>query len=248
MTVRELEAKLFELFPKELAAEYDNVGLLVGDGDSEVRGIAVALDCTKGAIEFAKEIGANVIITHHPVIFQGVKTAIEGDIVFELIKSGISCIAMHTNFDSANGGVCDALANALGITNVAPIVTSEGVIIRKGELCTPLLADDFAKFIKQALGGSVKYADCGKMIKTVALCSGSGSDFLCDAISYGADAYVSGEIKHHLYFEATNNNISVFDCGHYESEVIAMDVLKNALKSIFSGKVEIYCHNEIKTI
>ena len=248
MTVKELEAKLFELFPKELAAEYDNVGLLVGEGNSEIKGVVVALDCTKGAIEFAKKIGANLIVTHHPVIFQGIKTATEGDIVFELIKGGISCISMHTNFDSANSGVCDALANALGITNVTPLETNEGVIIRKGELCTPLLADDFAKLIKQALGGSVKYANCGKVIKTVALCSGSGSDFLCDAISCGADAYVSGEIKHHLYFEALNNNISVFDCGHYESEVIAMNVLKNAIESIFGGKTEIYCHNEIKTL
>ena len=248
MTVKELEAKLFELFPEELAAEYDNVGLLVGNNNSEVQSIVVALDCTKGAIEFAKKIGANLIVTHHPVIFQGIKTATDSDIVFKLIKSGISSIAMHTNFDSANGGVCDALANALGITNVAPIVTSEGVTIRKGELEFPLSADDFANIIKQKLGGNVKYADAGKLIKTVALCSGSGSDFLYDAMSCQVDAYVSGEIKHHLYFDALNNNISVFDCGHYESEVVAMNVLKNAVESVFNGKVETYCHNEIKTI
>lgn len=248
MTVKELEAKLFELFPKELAAEYDNVGLLVGNPEDEIKGVAVALDCTKGVIEFAKKIGANLIVTHHPVIFQGIKTATEGDIVFELIKNGISCIAMHTNFDSADGGVCDALANALGITNVTPLETNEGVVIRKGELTTPLSADDFAKLIKQRLSSNVKYADCGKTIKTVALCSGSGSDFLCDAISIGTDAYVSGEIKHHLYFEAILNEISIFDCGHYESEVIAIEVLKNAIKSVFDGLVEKYLHNEIKTI
>ena len=248
MKVKELEAKLFECFPKENAADFDNVGLLVGNPDYEIKGVVVALDCSIGAIEYAKEIEANVIVCHHPIMFSGIKTAIKGDITFELINSGISLIAMHTNFDSAEGGVCDILADKLGIMNVEPLETEEGVTIRKGELTTPLSARDFAILIKEKLGGNVKYADAGKLIKTVALCSGSGSSFVYDAICSGADAYISGEIKHHLFYEGMQNGVSIFDCGHFESEVIAVDGLKNAVESALGSKAEKYCHNEIKTI
>lgn len=248
MKVKELVSKLFELYPKELAADFDNVGLLVGNPDDEIKGVAIALDCSMGAIEFAKKTGANLIVCHHPIMFSGIKTAIKGDVTFELISSGISLIAMHTNFDSADGGVCDVLADGLGIVNTVYLETEEGVTIRKGELSSPLSADDFAKRIKEKLGGNVKYADGGKPIKTVVLCSGSGSDFVYDAFRSGVDAYLSGEIKHHLFYEAINNNLSIFDCGHFESEVIATDTLKNAVVSVFDGKVEKYCHNEIKTL
>ena len=248
MTVKELEAKLFELYPKELAAEYDNVGLLVGNPDDEISGVAVALDCTNGVIEFAKEMGANLVVCHHPIMFTGIKTAIKGDITFELISSGISLIAMHTNFDSAKGGVCDILAEKLGIVKVMPLETAEGVTIRKGELDSPISADDFAKLIKTKLGGNVKFADAGKLIKTVALCSGSGAGFVYDAINCGADAYLSGEIKHHLFYEGLENGVSIFDCGHFESEVIATDALQKAVESVFDGKSFKYIHKEIKTL
>ena len=248
MKVKELVLKLFELYPKELAADFDNVGLLVGNPDDEIKGVTVALDCTIGAIDFAKKIGANVIVCHHPIMFSGIKTAVKGDITFELISSGISLIAMHTNFDSAKGGVCDILADKLSIINTTPLETEEGVTIRKGELSSPLSPKDFAILIKEKLGGNVKYADSGRNIKTVTLCSGSGSSFVYDALISGTDAYVSGEIKHHLFYEGLQNNVSIFDCGHFESEVIAVDELKNAVMSYFEGRVEKYCHNEIKTI
>lgn len=248
MTVNELVARLFELYPKELAADYDNAGLLVGDGNDEIRKTVVALDCTPAAIEYAASIGANLIVTHHPVIFHGEKSVTSGDRVYELIKNGISCIAMHTNFDTAEGGVCDILCKRIGMESVTPFMTGEGIAIRVGEFPNSLSAHELASRLKAELSCTVRYSDAAKSIKRVAVCAGSGSDFIRDVMGAKVDGYISGELEHYDFLDPIPMGISVFDCGHFETERISVEVLKGAVEEITGGATVEYKNSEIKVI
>ena len=125
--VKDVLNLLCELYPPDTACDFDNVGLLAGNGEDEVSGAVVALDSDINAIEFAKQKGANLIITHHPVIFEPLKSVTENDTVFKLIKDGISVISMHTNLDVAKGGVNDALLAAVGCSYAAELDPETGI-------------------------------------------------------------------------------------------------------------------------
>ena len=118
--------------PKELAEDFDNVGLLVGDENAEVKGIMVSLDCFDEVIDRAEDLGANLIVTHHPIIFDPLKSVTADTLVYKLISKGISVISMHTNLDQADGGVNDVLCEALGLYDVEELITSDGFSMRKG--------------------------------------------------------------------------------------------------------------------
>ncbi len=232
MKVQNLLDFLCNCFPLNLALTFDNVGLLVGDADSEINGVLVTLDCTKKAIEKAKENGINLIVTHHPVIFEPLKQINSGDIVYSLIKNNISVISLHTNLDTADGGVNDALATVLGLINVEKVICEDGFTIRKGELPKALSADEFAKYISQKLKTSVKY--CGENeIKSVAVCSGSGGEFLELATAVGANALVTSECKHHQFLLAAEKGVFLADAGHFHTEDIIIEPLANLIKENF---------------
>ena len=137
MIVYDIYDFLDEKYDFSSALEYDNVGLLVGDGRDKVTGVLVCLDCTDEAITEAVKQGANLIVTHHPVIFDPLKSVTEQSLVYRLIKIGISVISAHTNLDQADGGVNDALAEAVGLSDVEKIADSEGFFYRIGELSEP---------------------------------------------------------------------------------------------------------------
>ena len=145
MTVKDIFDFLNEKFPVNTACDFDNVGILAGDPDSEVTGAVISLDCTPAAIKTAADNGCNLIITHHPVIFGGIKTVLAGSAVFSLIKSGISVISMHTNLDIGTGGVNDTLCFALGLQNVQKVTAKDGFLINKGTLPSPLSTDKLAE-------------------------------------------------------------------------------------------------------
>ncbi len=233
MKVQEIFSYLNERFPFNTALDFDNVGLLIGDKSATVTKIVVALDCTLEVVEFAKELGAELIITHHPVIFTGLKSITEETVTYKAIKNNISVISAHTNLDIADGGVNDALCEALGLTNIENLVCEDGFIIRKGELNAEMSAKDLAEYSAKALSANARFNDGGKLIKTVAVCSGSGSDMLFDAINSGADAYISSEIKHNVFIEAANNNFTVIDLGHYATEKVIVPKLCSMLKLKF---------------
>ena len=195
MTVSKIFQFLNKQYPCDTACDFDNVGLLIGDSEQEVTKALVSLDCTLQTIAEAKEKNCQLIITHHPVIFSPLKNVLAGSIPFELIKSGISVISMHTNLDIAkNGGVNACLCKALGIENTEIYTASDGYALMSGRV-SPLSADDFAKQIKSTLGGTVKYVDGKKLIEKVLVCSGSGGDFINEAIKGGFDALVTADIK-----------------------------------------------------
>lgn len=248
MTVNNVLEFLTDKYPLDTACDFDNVGLLVGDGESAVTKAVVCLDCDINAVNYAKSIGAQLIVTHHPVIFNGLKSVTVGTVVYELVKANISVISMHTNLDIAEGGVTENLCAALGLTNVKEFVAHDGFLIREAT-CNIHNADVLAQHIKSSLGGAVKYADSGKEINRVLVCSGSGGEFLSDVIDCGFDALISADIKHNVFIDAVNNGVSVFDAGHYHSENVIVKPLLNELKTAF-GEINftVFNNDKIKSV
>jgi dinuclear metal center YbgI/SA1388 family protein len=248
MTVNNILDYLKEKYPLDTACDFDNVGLLVGDGNAAVTKAVVCLDCDINAVNYANEIGANLIITHHPVIFGGIKSVTAGTVVYEAIKSGISIISMHTNLDIAVGGVTERLCEAIGLTDAQPFIAHDGFMIREA-ICPINNADDLACHIKQRLGGAVRYADSGRPINRVLVCSGSGSDFVTDVIKDNFDALIAADIKHNVFIDAVNSGVSVFDAGHYHSENVIVKPLCNELSDAFCEVEFIIFNNEkIKSV
>lgn len=236
------------LYPLETACDFDNVGLLVGDKDTAVSSVVVALDCDSNAVERAKALGSNLIVTHHPVIFDPLKSVTAGSVVYELIKNGITVISMHTNLDIAQGGVNDCLCKALYLSDISVFTTSDGFNIRSAT--SPVSNPDvLAEHIKTSLGCNVRYVKGESPIKKLLVCSGSGGDYLDDAISGGFDALITADVKHHLFVEAANNGISLFDAGHYHTEDIVVQSLCDTISKNFA-EITVFAHhsNKIKHI
>ena len=232
MKVKEIFKLLDERFPVNTAREFDNVGLLIGDGEAEVQKVVIALDCTLETLKFAVCNGCNLIITHHPVIFSPLKKLLAGEIAFEAVKNGLSVISMHTNLDVAEGGVNDSLSHAIGLQNLEFITASDGYTLQSGEVPS-LSANEFAGALKETLGGAVKFVDGGRKINKVLVCSGSGGDYLSLALELGFDALLTADVKHHLFLTAYDNGISLFDAGHYNTEDVVVEPLKELLCAHF---------------
>ncbi len=248
MTVNNVLDYLKEKYPLDTACDFDNVGLLVGDKGATVTRAVVCLDCDINTVNYAKSKGAELIITHHPVIFGGIKSITKGSVVFEAIVNGISIISMHTNLDIAVGGVTENLCAALGFKNVKPFVAHDGFLIREAE-CDIYDADKLAEHIKESLGGAVRYADSGRKIEKVLVCSGSGGDFLVDVISGEYDALIAADIKHNVFMDAVNHGVTVFDAGHYQSENVIVKPLCEELKNAFSNiEFWVFNNDKIKSI
>ena len=230
--------------PSDSAASYDNVGFLVGDRENEVTKILVALDCTSAVIEEAKNIGANLIVTHHPIIWAPLKNVTEQTRVFKLIKNGISVISCHTNLDVAKGGVNDCLAEKLELENLQILDNAEGDFCsRFGELKEELTAKEFAKFIKEKLGTVVRFNKAKNSIKKVAICGGAGSEMLVPALLSGCDALVTADVKHSTFITAEEKGMSVFDAGHFHTENMIVKPLAKFLKTqtnlpVFESEIE----------
>lgn len=224
---------LNEKFPISTACDFDNVGILVGDPQCGVNAAVVALDCTSSVIETAVKNSAQLIITHHPVIFDPLKSVTAGSIVYELIKNELSVISMHTNLDVGIGGVNDALSNVLSLVNTKKVSTDDGYLLNVGENETPLSPDGFASFLKERLGGTVKYTAGKRAVKKVLLCSGSGGGYLKEAVKFGCDAFVTADIKHNVFLDAEHLGISLYDAGHFNTENIVAEPLKNMLAKKF---------------
>ena len=236
MKIKEIYNFLTELAPLEKAMPYDNAGFLIGDLNNEVTSALVVLDCTCNVVEKAVEQGANLIITHHPIIYNPLKkiTAQENKRIYDCIANGITVISMHTNLDVVENGVNDALASALNLKNVMPITDEEGFTFKYGILNKEISAEDFARQIKATLGGVVRYVDANKPIKTVAVCGGSGSTF-CDLAMRYADCLVTADVKHSAFIDASQKGFILFDVGHFHSENVIVNPLAKKLSEKFEG-------------
>ncbi len=227
MTVQDVYECLDGVMPFASAEDWDNVGLLVGSPAMTVSGILVTLDVTSAAIAEAQRVGANLIVSHHPVIFSPLKAVAAEHAVYRLAASGMAVISVHTNLDKDS--VNDVLAARLGLCEVT--AAADG-ICRVGRLSQPLAAREFAARVGELLGASVRVN--GDMpVTTVALCGGSGGD--CMPAFYGvADAFVTGEVKHHEWLDAAAHGLMVVEAGHYATEVPVVEPLAQRLQTVFS--------------
>ena len=235
--------------PLEMAASFDNVGFLVGDREAEVAKVLLSLDCTPQAIEAAVAMGANLIITHHPVIFGGIKTVTAESLPFRLIRRGISVYSAHTNLDTAAGGVNDCLAAALGLHHVRPFsLPGDPIAGRLGRLEKPTSVEAFANKVQKTLGGRVRFVGQGE-IETIGICSGSGASLFEEALRQGADAFLCGDVKHEVFMLAEALGATLIDAGHFETEDIVLEPLKARLEKDFPEVEFRVCHDSgIKTL
>ncbi len=226
-TVNDIIDELFSWAPRELAEEWDNVGLQVGYPFWPVGRAVIALDVTPETLAFALEVKADIVISHHPLIFKPLVKLDLNETTARLLagflRHEISVVSMHTNLDSAQGGVNDRLASLLGLINPEPLVprgTAGAGLGRIGELSEAVFPDEFIKRVVSVLGRSC-LAVAGRVqgkIKTVAVCSGSGSSLFPEAVRRGAQLYLSAEIKHSTARQAQALGMMVVDAGHFETE------------------------------
>lgn len=233
MTVQDIFNFLNEKFPVETACDFDNPGILVGDPAQTVTKALVALDCTESALIAARENGCQLIITHHPVIFNPLKNVLVGSAVYELIKSGISVISMHTNLDVGTGGVNDCLCRAIGLQKTEKLAADDGYLLSCGVFSPALSADELAERLKAALGGAVTYCGTDKKISRVLICSGSGGKYLTDAAKRGFDALITADVKHDAFIDAERLNTALFDAGHFATEDVVVEPLRALLAARF---------------
>lgn len=217
--------------PFNTAMDFDNVGLLVGDRDAEVTRAVVSLDITAEVVQEAVKLGAQLIISHHPVIFNPLKSLQADSVPYLLASSHIAAICAHTNLDIAPSGVNTCLAEALGLSNIKYHGKYAAIT---GKLDRTLTAKEFAQYVKKSLScKGLRYTECKKSISDVAVCCGAGGDFVYDAVALEADAFVTGEIKHHEILFANAHNMCVVDAGHYKTEDIVIDSLIKRLRKTF---------------
>ena len=218
-----------EIAPFELAEEWDNAGLLAGHPDWPVERAMVALDLTRGALQEAVLNGAQLIVTHHPVLLHGRKNLreddCEGALLAELIRARVALIAAHTNYDNAPGGMNDVLAAALGLSEPEPLANGLRAGYYEG---TPEMLRACAS---GRLGGTPRLYRGGASVRKVAVCGGAGGKFWLDAIQAGCDAFLTGEARHHEALAATEAGLTVIEAGHYHTERVMVKALQNGLQT-----------------
>ena len=237
--VKDVTKVIEEFAPLSIQEKWDNSGLCIGSPDAPVTSVLFGLDCTPELVDEAIACGADMIVTHHPLIFSGLKKItpddMVGEAVFKAIKAGISIYAAHTNADKVIAGVSGAMAAKLGLQNVEILSedgdgTGLGVV---GELPQPVTAQQMLEVVKDRF--ALKTVKASKPlegeIRKVALCGGSGGSLISAAKAAGAQLYISGDISYHNFF--TPEGFMLMDIGHYESEIEIVDILFSLVKKKF---------------
>ena len=220
-----------QIAPFDTAAEWDNVGLLTGSPEWEVDRVLLALDITPDVVGEARQKGARLIVSHHPVIFSPLHTLRPDHAEYLLAKYDVAALCLHTNLDRAEQGVNTALGAALGLKNTSLYPEDFLLVGEPAESCS---ADTYAAFIKDKLHApSVRFTE-GEVTR-VAVSSGGGGEGVELAARYGFDAFVTGELKHHQYLYAKQHGIAAFDAGHFSTEDVVIAPLKKLFAAEFPG-------------
>ncbi|WP_027625058.1 Nif3-like dinuclear metal center hexameric protein [Clostridium lundense] len=244
LKVKDISEIMEEYAPLNLKESYDNVGLMIGDPECEVKSILVALDCTMKTIEEAEENNCNLIITHHPLLFRKPSSitteTLQGRKIMEIIKNGINLYSSHTNLDSTDCGINDLAMQLLEFKNYDVIEPSSinagdrqvgiGRIIN---LSNPTTLEELCEKAKEAFEiCTLKYSgEDHQIIKKVAVINGSGSDFLMKAKALGADCIITGDTTYHYVSDLQEEGISIIDVGHFESEWPGMKIVGKWLEN-----------------
>ena len=234
--IREIVDVMDGAAPFDTAMSFDNVGLLVGDPDREVRRVIIALDITPAVAEEAASLNADLILSHHPVIFTPLRRLGSGDVAYLLARKDIAALCCHTNLDASPVmGVNVALARAVGLQNIkAEPVFGEEAVLFSGECGTPMEPEEFARMAQIHLNAKgIRLAPGDRPVKRVFLCSGAGGEYAPLAARLGADAYLTGEMKHHEVLAVQGTGMTCVVAGHYETEKPFGELLAAYLKKRF---------------
>ncbi len=258
MNVRQLFAQLNARIPRALSCDWDNDGLMCcPEGDREVRRVLVALDATAEVCDKAIDEGYDLILTHHPFIFKGLRALEDENAIaakaMGLIRAGVAVMSFHTRLDALEGGVNDTLASVLGLEDVESFEDDRLPLGRVGELREAMSLEDFAKSVKDALGCPfVLASDAGREVKRVAVLGGDGKSFISAARAVGADTFVSGRIDYHSMTDSPDligAPINLIEAGHFYTEFPVCKTLCDMIADIAPEiKCDIVNGNRIRAI
>jgi dinuclear metal center YbgI/SA1388 family protein len=250
MKIKSVISYLESIAPLSLQEVYDNAGLIIGNEEDEVLGALISIDCTEVVVEEAIQKKCNLIISHHPIIFSGLKKITGKNyierVVLKAIQNNIAIYAIHTNLDNVYQGVNKKICNKLRLNSckfllpkTSPFTHSKGEQAAGsgmiGTLYKPIAEKEFLDKVKDIMkAGALRYTGLlGKKVKKVAVCGGSGSFLLNAAIEAKADVFITSDVKYHQFFDA-DNKIVIADIGHYESEQYTKELIHDMLKRKFS--------------
>ena len=238
ITVKDISKEMEKLAPIFLKEDFDNVGLMVGSKDKEVKKVLLALDCTKDVIEEGKREGVDLIITHHPLIFRKPSRIVNDDLqgwkIIEFIKNDISLYSSHTNLDSTKDGINEEIVKVLGFSHGKLIESSkvkgfeECGLGRVVYLDSEIELNNLINIVKEKLGISSLRVVVGKeKVKNIAIINGSGQDFFGKAIGMGADCIITGDTSYHFASDYKEMGVSIIDPGHFPTEwIVFLKVMK----------------------
>ena len=240
-TVQQIYEEMQRIAPLALAESWDNPGLLVDCG-GVVHRVLTALDITPEVVEEAAAKRCEMIVSHHPVIFDPLKRLGPQDVPFQLVRAGISAICMHTNLDAAAGGVNEVLAGIFGMQDPEPFAGGCG---RVGSI-EPITVPQLARKAQQELAArcnapdagpavQVKFADTGKPVQRLAVISGAGGSLFEEALAMGADCLLTGEANHHHACDAKRLGLSLIAAGHYATEFPVTAAVAEKLRAALPG-------------
>ncbi|HHW32360.1 MAG TPA: Nif3-like dinuclear metal center hexameric protein [Clostridiaceae bacterium] len=245
-----------EIAPTDLAESWDNVGLVIGSPNIVVNKVMVCLDVTSEAVRNAVDNGVNLIISHHPVIFKGLKSinfeTPYGELIYNIIKNRINIYSAHTNYDYADKGVNQQLAEALELRQIKPLMEENSCtgaysrtceLVKTGLLTSPMTMEDFILYIKDKLNvRNVKVAGWReKAVSKVAVFCGSYDPDILEVVMNKSDVLVSGDLKYHHAIEILENKFCVVDAGHFNTEKIMVPNTVRMLRENFTD-IEVICH------
>lgn len=256
-TVGEAYLAIDSFAPFALAEGWDNCGLLVGDASAKVTRAVAALDATREVVDYARERSAQLIVTHHPVIFHGEKRFTGQSPAFLAAAAGIAVISAHTNFDRAEKGVNYELCRRLELKNAAPMTgEAEGADGERipamgwvGELPVPMAPMEFAWYVKAKLDTVARYVVGPEKILRAAVCGGAGASYMGLAMENGAQALVTGDVRHDRLIAAKAAGFTLIDAGHYNTELPAVALLAEQLAAALPGlEVELFPDDQVETV
>lgn len=237
MTIRDITSVIESWAPLGIQEDWDNSGLIIGNYEDGVSGVLLAFDCTADTVREAVSKGCNMIITHHPLIYKGVRHIRRGECVgeaiIEAVRNSVAIYAAHTNADKTDGGVSWAMARRLGLRDVK-ILSDEGGygFGAVGALEKPLSGEQALEYVASRFGVKViRHSAPVAKIEKVAVLGGSGSSFIPKAHEAGAQLYICGDISYHYFF--ADEGLMLMDIGHFESEVEIVDIFFSLIRKNF---------------
>ncbi len=241
--IKEIES----IAPLELKEPWDNSGIQIRTGNNEISKVLVALEINERVIDEAIGCNADMILTHHPLIFDGIQKIDDNNIIgshiIKLIRRGISVYSSHTPFDKCIGGNNDYLGMMLGIEDIGPLPADESCICRMGTLPRPMTCQEFANHASFALGIEKQFfnfaGDADETVSKIGWCTGAGAEYLDIAVNAGCDLFVTGDVKYHTAQHARDLGMNILDCGHFGTEYIFAKNMASRLNKFYN--LDIIC-------